>query len=169
MSWHRNGSTGEGLTWALNIQKAYTTSNVSAFFYWLGAGNGTTNSALILLQKDKVSVSKRLWAFAHFGRFVKPGAVRVEAIAERNSRVSASAFQNPDGGVSIQVINNGGRDACIRVEGLDFVGRGLRGYLSSNDNDISRFSVHSLEEEDCTLIPRKSMISYVLSKKFGPI
>ncbi|KAF2418961.1 glycoside hydrolase [Tothia fuscella] len=51
LAWYRNGSSGEGLTWALNIQQAYAVSNVSAFLYWLGAGNESTNSALILLRK----------------------------------------------------------------------------------------------------------------------
>lgn len=77
LAWYYNGSTGEGLTWANHIQQAFSVSNVSAFLYWIGADNTTSNSALILLDGNTVNVSGRLWAFAQFSRFVKPGAGRM--------------------------------------------------------------------------------------------
>lgn len=93
-AWYVNGSSGEGLTWANHIQQAFAVSNVSAFLHWIGAGNTTTNSALILLDGDTVHVSKRLWAFAQWGRTVVPGAVRVDARVDFAVNVTAAAFEN---------------------------------------------------------------------------
>ncbi|KAH7007118.1 glycoside hydrolase family 30 protein [Ilyonectria destructans] len=64
------------------------------------------NSMLIRVNPDEDSyeVSKRLWAFAHFGRFVRPGAVRISAFSDSES-LTASAFINSDGSFSLQVIN----------------------------------------------------------------
>ena len=72
------------------------------------------DTAIIQLQHEKFSVSARLWAFARFSRFVKPGAVRVEA-ASNLAFVGTSAFPNQDGRLAVQLINNGPRDLDVRL------------------------------------------------------
>lgn len=184
-AWWVNGSAGEGLTWALRIQDAFIYSNVSAFLGWIGAGNSTTNSALISLQRDDVKVSKRLWAFAQFSRFIRPGAVRVSAtqpaplpnatvdpfqtfFPERD--VHVSAFRNPDGGVAVQVINNGNEDDCVQINGLSTTGSILRRYLTNDNYDLSRMSIDTHGKGgECNgnvvgASPAKSMVSFVIEK-----
>lgn len=56
--WNSSGP-GEGLTWASHIQIAFASANVSAFLYWIGAENSTTNSGLINMINDEVIPSKR--------------------------------------------------------------------------------------------------------------
>jgi O-glycosyl hydrolase len=170
LAWYRNGSEGEGLTWALNIQNAYATSNVSAFLYWIGAGNTTTNSALILLHKDAVKVSKRLWAFAQFSRFVKPGAIRIDTSANvaNHTKLSSSGFRNPDGSVAIQVINNGSSVGFVSIRGIDLTGRGTRTYLTNNEYDLARLSILATDENDCSVVPARSMVSFLYSRKIAP-
>jgi hypothetical protein len=170
LAWYRNGSEGEGLTWALNIQNAYATSNVSAFLYWIGAGNTTTNSALILLHKDSVKVSKRLWAFAQFSRFVKPGAIRIDTSANvaNHTKLSSTGFRNPDGSIAIQVINNGSSIGCVSIRGIDLTGRGARTYLTNNEYDLARLSILATDENDCSVVPARSMVSFWYSRKIAP-
>ncbi|KAE9972188.1 hypothetical protein EG328_005153 [Venturia inaequalis] len=146
LAWYNNGSTGEGLTWALHIHNAFVNSNVSAFLYWIGAGNTTTNSALILLRKDQVNVSKRLWAFAQYSRLIRPGAKRIDATVvgqpiysvaalrhsistpprlhlfqKRNQtqpELFTSAFLNPDSSTVVYVINNSSAATLFNERGL---------------------------------------------------
>jgi hypothetical protein len=50
-------------------------------------------------------VTKRLFALAHFARFVHPGAYRV-SMSTNNANLNATAFINPDGSKVINVVNN---------------------------------------------------------------
>lgn len=150
-----------GLTWANNIQSAYAVSNVSAFLYWIGASNSTTNSNLIRLRGDTVTVSKRLWAFAQFSRFVKPGAVRIDA-SSGNAALKTTAFKNSDGSIAVQVINNGNATESLSIQGLATWGKHARSYLTNNEEDLAEGSVRLIGSKLYGSVPAKSMISYVL-------
>jgi O-glycosyl hydrolase len=102
-AWDNLGKEGEGISWANKIHQALTLSNVSGFLYWIGAEFGNVNSALIRIENGTVIPSKRLWAFAQYSRFVRPGAVRVEARSDAGY-VRVSAFLNGDGKVAVQVL-----------------------------------------------------------------
>lgn len=193
LDWFRNGSAGEGLTWALRIQDAFVKSNVSAFLGWIGAGNTTTNSALILLHGDEIRVSKRLWAFGQFSRFVRPGAFRVQAdiipifysttsgnitatttISQKDFHVSAFAQPN-NAGTIVQVINNSGEDDCIQIDGVSTTGAILRRYLTNELYDITKINIEThrnpelAKPEECRgdvvgPVPARSMVSFVVER-----
>ncbi len=78
-SWYSNGGAGEGLTWANNIYNAVVSNGVSGYVYWEGVQwpNPNTNEKIILIDSSsgRVEVALRLWAFANWSRFVRPGAV----------------------------------------------------------------------------------------------
>ncbi|MFC7588505.1 glycoside hydrolase family 30 beta sandwich domain-containing protein [Nonomuraea antimicrobica] len=105
-SWD-DGSGYDGLTIARAVHDALTLGNVSAYVYWLGGSRGATRA---LLQLDDAAgeyhVSKRLWALAAYSRFIRPGAVRLEAAAA-DPALKVSAFRNVDGSRVIEVLNTG--------------------------------------------------------------
>ncbi|MGW4792330.1 glycoside hydrolase family 30 protein [Nonomuraea sp. NPDC004297] len=102
-----DGSGYDGLTVAQAVHDALTLGGVSAYVYWLGGSRGATRA---LLQLDDAAgeyhVSKRLWALAAYSRFIRPGAVRVEASAA-DPALKVSAFRNLDGSRVIEVLNTG--------------------------------------------------------------
>lgn len=167
-AWYENGAPGEGLTWANRIQDAFTRSNVSAFLHWIGAENGTSNSPLINLNGDSYVVSKRLWAFGQFSRFVRPGAVRIDA-ASSDPLVTVSAFQNKENGVvATQVINNADTDYEVEV---DLTGHGglvsvVQPYLTNNEHDLEASSpiitlALGAATKFTSIVPARSLVSFV--------
>ena len=170
LAWYYNGSSGEGLTWANNIHNTFTVSNVSAFLFWQGADNTTSNSALILLDGDTVNVSKRLWAMAQWSRFVKPGATRID-VQSSDAAFNTTAFENADGSVAVQVINNSNATQSVLVSGLKAAGHQhssskptVRGHLTNNDHDLALSPVKPLGGgRHGANIPAYSMMSFVLS------
>jgi len=102
-AWDNLGKEGEGISWANKIHQALTLSNISGFLYWIGVENDVSNSALVHIQNGTVIPSKRLWAMAQYSRFVRPGAVRVEARSDVGY-VRVSAFLNRDGRIAVQVL-----------------------------------------------------------------
>lgn len=61
-----------------------------------------------------IEVSKRLWAFANFSRFVRPGAIRVATSG--GSGVKSTAFKNVDGSIAVVVISTGGSASNINIK-----------------------------------------------------
>lgn len=113
-----SGGSASGLTWAQHIQSGVTTSNLSAFLYWIGAEPAVSSSSAMLVQwtSTSVSASKRLWAFAHFARFARPGALRIKSTAAGG--LGVSAFKNTDGTLSLIVINSGSGSVAFTVSGF---------------------------------------------------
>jgi len=159
-AWYTNGGQSEGLTWGNHIQSAFATSNVSAFFYWWGAAADTDNQALIYIPGDNVVVAKRLWAHAHFARFIHPGAVRIDTAVASTSGLNTTAFQNTDGTIAVQVINNGNVNQTVTLQGVR--GR-VTTWLTNNANDLTP---GSLGTNSLGLIvgsvPARSLVSFVV-------
>ncbi len=100
-----DSTDASGFTWAQNIFTGLTSANLSAFFYWWGANMyGTDNEGLIDVSGSTVTPSARLWAFANYSRFIRPGAVRVAA-SSSNSALDVTAFKNTNKKVAIVALN----------------------------------------------------------------
>jgi O-glycosyl hydrolase len=102
-----DGTTASGFTWAQNIYAGLTTANLNAFLYWWGSSTPTSNGdneSLIQVNGTTVSPSGRLWAFANYSRFVRPGAIRIGSSASDGS-LEVTAFRNVNGSVAIVVLN----------------------------------------------------------------
>ena len=161
-AWDDN-TAASGMTWAQRIQSALTTANVNAFFYWWGASASTANSGLIRLTGDTVTPSKRLWAFAAFARFVRPGAIRIGATST-DSGLTVSAFRNTNGSLVAQLINTSGNAATETI--------GLQGnhafsatpYVTdANDNVTAQPAIPVHGGRFTVTVPPRAIVSYVLA------
>ncbi|MFB4277628.1 MULTISPECIES: glycoside hydrolase family 30 protein [unclassified Nonomuraea] len=148
-TWNENwddGSGYDGFTIAQAVHDALTLGNVSAYVYWLGGSRGATRA---LLQLDEVAktyhVSKRLWALAAYSRFIRPGAVRLDASAA-DPALKVSAFRNPDGSRVIEVLNTG--TAPVTWKGVR--GRATA-YVTDTDDSLTPSAVPN---RTVTLQPR---------------
>jgi len=75
-------------------------------------GTVTVNSA-----DSALTYSGQYYALAHFSRFVKRGAVRIDSQSKIEG-LDQVAFQNPDGGYVLVVTNSGAaRTVCVNVGG----------------------------------------------------
>lgn len=156
-----DGTAASGMTWAQRIQSAFTTADVNAFFYWWGASASTANSGLVRLTGDSVTASKRLWAFAAFSRFVRPGAVRIGATSA-DGNVTVSSFRNRDGSVVTQLINTGTSAATETVAVRGVAGRSVASYLTDEADDMAaqpRIPVHG--NTFTATVPARSIVTYV--------
>ncbi len=102
-----DGTDASGIAWAQNIYTGLTAANLSAFLYWYGADLSpayTDNESLVQFNGSTVTPSGRLWAFANYSRFVRPGAVRIAATTS-DSALDLTAFKNTNGSVAIVALN----------------------------------------------------------------
>jgi O-glycosyl hydrolase len=118
---------------------------------------------LIRLAGDSYEVSKRLWAMAQFSRFVRPGAVRIDAEGG-NEEVHVSAFTNSDGVVTVQVINNSTNATDIElIFDVGKVPASLKSFLSDNENDLTYLGQVTTGNNGTweSTLPARSMLSFV--------
>ena len=151
------------MTWANHIQVAMRDAGTSAFLYWIGAENSTTNSALINLINNEVVPSKRFWAFAQFSRFVRPGAYRIEA-ASSNPNITVSSFKNENGRIATQLLNQGDLESQVNVHiaGLNG-GMSVQPYITNNDYDLTHLApIVSVKGGSFNAqIPARSLVTFV--------
>jgi glucosylceramidase len=62
-------------------------------------------------EKKKTSYTGLYYYLAHFSKFVKPGAWRINATGA-SQQLNFAGFQNPDGSIVLNIINNGEETGC---------------------------------------------------------
>jgi O-glycosyl hydrolase len=165
-TWYSNGGPAEGLTWAQHIYTAVVNANVSGYLHWVGAQANVNSAALIDIVGTTITPSGRLWAFAMFSRFVRPGAVRISATTS-TSGLLTSAFKNTDGKVAVVIINTGAsaQTATIAVSG--YTAASVTGYLTDSSHTVASQAATLSGGQVSTSVPAHSMVTVVLSGSGG--
>lgn len=115
---------------ARGIQSALVHGNVSAWIWWslMESDDGSEFGLWI-----DSTAGPNFYAVAHFGRFVRPGAVRIEATSG-NSNVRVAAFRTPGSETAVVLINSGSVNVNISLTGAGTEFHGLR---SSRDEQFA--------------------------------
>jgi O-glycosyl hydrolase len=158
-----DGTTASGFAWAQNIYNGLTASNLSAFLYWWGTStpsfNGD-NESLIQINGDTVIPSGRLWAFANYSRFVRPGAVRIGA-ASANADLEVTAFRNTNGSIAIVVLNTSDSPQAASF-GLPARGS-VTPYVTDDTSDVAAQPRIPLVNGSFTAtVPARALVTYYL-------
>jgi O-glycosyl hydrolase len=164
-----DGTDASGFSWAQNIYNGLANSNLSAFLYWWGSGTPTfngDNESLIQLNTTTgtVTPSGRLWAFANYSRFVRPGAVRIGA-ASGNSDLETLAFRNTNGSVAIVVLNTAttAQTTSFSVRRSGTPAPVAIPYLTDNTHDTAAQPPLRVRNGSFTAtVPARSLVTYYL-------
>ncbi|HTX09672.1 MAG TPA: glycoside hydrolase family 30 beta sandwich domain-containing protein [Solirubrobacteraceae bacterium] len=160
-----DGSLSSGFTWAQNIYTGLTGANLAAFLYLWGANTSTTtvtgpNTGLVDVTGNTVATSGRLWAFASYSRFIRPGAVRLGATTSATG-LEASAFRNRDGSIAVVVLN-GTRSRQVTtfsLHGLD--ASHVTPFLTDASHGLSEEASISVKNGGfAATLPPRSLVSY---------
>ncbi|MDE1549698.1 glycoside hydrolase family 30 protein [Jeotgalibaca caeni] len=80
-----------------------------------GFGESTCRGLLKVNQQTKeVDLTIDYYALAHFSKFIRPGAVRIDSTNEQD--ILTVAFKNKDGSIAIVIFNDGERDANLTIQ-----------------------------------------------------
>ncbi len=165
-SWD-SGSKASGLSWAQNIYTGLTAANLNAFFYWWGLGfHISDNGVLMRYQNNALEISKRLWAFANYSRFVRPGAIRIGATASANE-LETTAFKNTDGSLSLVILNTAPSDIPVTFS-LQKASINTNcvatPYLTNDSNDTAAQAHLRIQKQKFSAtVPARSLVTYQVS------
>jgi len=182
--WHEKDEENEGLHWANLLHNAFTTGNVSAYIYWIAAGGGAGEAPLIHIPRRNASTpaatpyyrfAANYFAFAHFSRFVRPGAVRLGLLLRSSSSpdalLRATAYLNRDGSVVVQVINNADETAALTLEvprrgaaAAAAQGGAVSSWVTDNGRNMTFVgTTQSVEGVQKASIPGRSLVTFLFT------
>lgn len=132
-----------GIEWAKYVHKYLTETNASLVNYWWVLNrNSDSNSGLLHLDlEDNTSyyLSKRLFAFGQYTKFIRPGAIRIDATAKPAPGVYASAFKDPDTGeFSIVIVNENEYEKNLELELANFEADEVTPYLTDEEKNLEK-------------------------------
>lgn len=158
-----DGSGFGGITIAESIHQSFAEANASAYVYWVGMSLGATRAFVQLPDSgDGYRVSKRLWAFAAYSRFIRPGAVRTAAQAA-DPNVKVTSFRNQDGSLVVELLNTGTAEVATTFA-TDTRLRHVTTYLTDEQHSLARISGARLHGRDLPVrLPARSLTTVVLS------
>ncbi len=160
-----SGLPSAGITVAEDIHRTLTDANANAYLFWLGASIGATR-ALIQIDGENYHTSARLWAFAAYSRFIRPGAYRVTATAA-DEELRVSAYRNLDGSRVIEIINVGraATDADFRIDATSNRYR-VNTYLTDDTHSLERTDTASIRGDRLSVeLPPRSLTTIVLTAR----
>jgi glucuronoarabinoxylan endo-1,4-beta-xylanase len=158
-----DGSAYSGFTWAQNIYNGLTGANLGGFLYLWGASMTSqtgANTGLVEVKGNTVTGSGRLWAFAGYSRFIRPGAVRIGTVTSATV-LKVSAFRNSDGSIALVVLNSAkaAQVATFSLAGL--TGAHVTPYLTNASNGLSAQAPFAVTKGAFTAtLPPRSLVSY---------
>ena len=158
-----DGSPSSGFTWAQNIYTGLTAANLDAFLYLWGAStSGLTgpNTGLVEVKGNTVATSGRLWAFASYSRFIRPGAVRIGTTTSATG-LDVTAFRNSNGSIAVIVLNSAHsrQVATFSLRGLS--GAQVTPYLTDTSHQLSAQPPITVRNSAFTAtLPPRSLVTY---------
>ena len=142
------------------IHTDLTVANASAWQWWTAISAYDYKDGLIYVDKHKTDgdfyVSKMLWAMGNYSRFVRPGAIRVDAgvSSVKNSALQVSAFKNGKN-FTVVIVNPTHDDVMTRfntnIADIHF----NTSYLTSETDELKAGKISTAEN----VVPARSIIT----------
>jgi len=118
------------------MHNAFVNSDTSGYTHWWCAQNTTGDNTLIRLQYDEYFIAARLWAFASYFRFARPGSVRVDAQSSVEE-VYVSAYVNVNGSIAVPVVNAAHFSYELTLDLLGVNVTTATAYLTDNSHNVT--------------------------------
>jgi O-glycosyl hydrolase len=140
-------------------------ANASAWQWWTAISPYDYKDGLIYIDKNKTDgnfySSKMLWAFGNYSRFIRPGAIRVDAHVSSGSatKLLVSAFKK-DEALTLVIINPSANDVTIKLNTGTAKVQFATSYLTSQNAELQAGKVSG----SSSVIPGRSVVTIT-----GPI
>lgn len=168
-TWYANGGLCEGMTWANKLQTGMVNANLSGYIYWQGFEVNQFQAASYLVASDgkEVIPSGRLWAFAMWSRFIRPGARRVTSTGSV-SNVPYGAFKNKDNSIAVVFTNNGGSAQNVRIAFESYTATSAIAFVTDNTRAVAPLTVTLANGQVTVSIPSRAVVTVHVNKATTP-
>lgn len=139
-----------------------TTLDAVSWSYWIAVSCYNWRDGLIYVDTDthEYTVTKRLYEFGNFTKFITPGSVRVESNLEGND-IKAVTFENGNKLITVAVnASHIYKDMAIDVQGYT----ACELYLTDETNNLKELKIKEYLTESGVNLPPKSVMTIVMIK-----
>ncbi len=154
-AWEGEGELQGAMSLAQAIWAALYYGKLSTWVWWQGSELGGVNEFSMM---QSTQVSKRYYVSKQYYRFLRPGAVMLEATSD-DSEVMAAAFEHQGIGNFVTILLNGGeQEKAVNLEG-DGVPEHLDAYRTSEQEDCA--AVEAGFARDAITLPARSITTLI--------
>ncbi len=163
-SWQTEAAT-HPLTWdgaidlATTIQDELVAGNLSAYLNWAYASNGSDDThSLIVSTTERTD---KYYAFKHFSRYIRPGAIRLGCSPDDPSGLSVSAYRHDaNGTLTIVMVNRGSAHTANIALPTDPVGIASFDIYTSRSGNLWRQSSTNVNGPSVSVqVPSSSIVT----------
>jgi len=129
-------SSSDADTWpeavevAVNIHNGLVVGSMNAYIWWyIRRSYGP--------MKENGNISKRGYMMAQFSKYVRPGAVRLDATESPSNGVYISAYKNTDGTLVIVTVNNGSESYAQKYNISGMTIKSVTRYMTSSAENLA--------------------------------
>ncbi|MDN3581617.1 glycoside hydrolase [Mucilaginibacter flavus] len=157
---HRDLGINAALYLAKVIHTDLTVANASAWQWWTAISAYDYKDGLIYIDRNKTDgnfySSKMLWTMGNYSRFIRPGAVRVDAVASsaQNQSLLVSAYQNGKN-ITVVIINPGTDDITTSFNTRKSKVQFTSSYLTSQDAELKAGKITA----NTNVVPARSVVT----------
>jgi len=134
-NWDIQGQNFEGFQWAIYMHNAFI-KGVGGWSHWWCTWTQPTDASLIAVNGTSYQVAARLWAFAGYFRFARPGAARLHALSNVQE-IRVTAWENTNGTIAIPVINSAHYTYTLDISLVGTNVSHVSAYLSDNNHNVT--------------------------------
>ncbi|NCD72439.1 glycoside hydrolase family 30 protein [Mucilaginibacter agri] len=125
------------------VQMDLTKSNATSWQWWTAISPYDYKDGLIYVDKQKTDgnfyTSKMLWAFGNYARFIRPGAVRIDAsinsATAKDNKLLVSAFRNGKDFTAV-IVNSGQNSISLKLDSEGKQIHLLRSYITTDNKEL---------------------------------
>lgn len=136
----RDYGMDSALLLANTVHDDLTLGGVTSWQYWIAVSKYNFRDGLIYTREhsERIEETKRLWTLGNYSRFVRPGAIRLEAASD-NEAVLVSAYHHPPTDVlTIVLINNSVEPQAVMLPDVSAGAAGsVEAYETSDAHDLA--------------------------------
>ena len=157
-----------GINPALYIAKVIhndlVNANASAWHWWIAISPYDYKDGLIYIDKNKTDgdykTSKMLWALGNYSRFIRPGAMRIDAeTSPGGEELLVSSYKNKDNKLVTVMINQQGKPVEVKLKMAGQNLSGLKIYKTSSTADLQVFQ--DVKSNATITVAEKSILTVV--------
>ncbi len=162
----RNLGRDTGMDSALDMANMICTDltvlDAVSWSYWIAVSCYNWRDGLIYVDTDthEYTVTKRLYGYGNFTKFIEPESVRVEASVDGKD-IRAIAFEK-DGKVTAVAVNSSETIQKAQLAAEDFKVSEI--YLTDSDHDLERVTAEDYFNSARLVLPPKSVMTIILKK-----
>ncbi len=156
-----DSSIDNGVYYAQRIYLYMTQANANAYHYWwLVAGNSTGNEGLL---DNNAAVTKRLFAFGQYSRFVRPNFYRINATSSQQSELISAYKDSASPAFAIVVVNTNTATGVFQTFNLtNFTATNVTPWITTSTLSLAPQTAVTLTNSSFTyFVPAMSVVTFV--------